>query len=102
MFPLNDEGYYCADMESHYVETWAAMEKLVDEGLTRSIGLSNFNKSVNDPDPATILPQNLPLTLNVNPTPAHHPDDYPDLNNSKFISSEAMGTLSVKDIIQYD
>merc|ERR1712113_82439 len=44
MFPLDDEGYYCADMDSHYVETWAAMEALVDEGLTKSIGLSNFNK----------------------------------------------------------
>merc|ERR1719336_3280118 len=44
MFPLTDEGYYCADMESHYVETWAAMEQLVDEKLTRTIGLSNFNK----------------------------------------------------------
>jgi len=44
MFPLDDEGYYCADMDSHYVETWAAMEELVDLGLTKSIGLSNFNR----------------------------------------------------------
>jgi len=44
MFPLDDEGYYSADMDSHYVETWAAMEALVDEGLTKSIGLSNFNR----------------------------------------------------------
>merc|ERR1711934_797910 len=33
MFPLDDESFYCA-----------AMEALVDEGLTKSIGLSNFNK----------------------------------------------------------
>jgi len=44
MFPLDDQGYYCADLESHYVETWAVMEDLVDEGLTKTIGLSNFNK----------------------------------------------------------
>ena len=45
MFPLDDEGYYSADMASHYVETWRAMEKLVDEGLVRYIGLSNFNRT---------------------------------------------------------
>ena len=44
MFPLDDEGYYCSDGESHYVETWHAMEELVDAGLAKSIGLSNFNK----------------------------------------------------------
>ena len=45
MFPLDDEGYYSADMKSHYIETWKAMEKLVDEGLVRYIGLSNFNRT---------------------------------------------------------
>ena len=45
MFPLDDEGFYSADMSSHYIETWKAMEKLVDEGLVRYIGLSNFNRT---------------------------------------------------------
>lgn len=45
MFPLDDEGYFSVDKESHYVETWHAMEDLVDKGLVRSIGLSNFNKA---------------------------------------------------------
>ena len=45
MFPCDKEGYYCNDQESHYVETWKAMEKLVDNGKTKTIGLSNFNKT---------------------------------------------------------
>ena len=44
MFPLTDEGYYCSDMDSHYLDTWKAMEALVDQGFTKTIGLSNFNR----------------------------------------------------------
>ena len=40
LFPLDDDGHYSVDHESHYVETWHEMEKLVDAGLTKSIGLS--------------------------------------------------------------
>ena len=45
MFPCDDSGYYCSDNDSHYLETWTAMEALVDQGLCKSIGLSNFNKT---------------------------------------------------------
>ena len=45
MFPIADNGYFSADLESHYVDTWKAMEDLMDDGLTKSIGLSNFNRS---------------------------------------------------------
>ncbi|XP_063795466.1 aldo-keto reductase family 1 member A1-like [Pseudophryne corroboree] len=42
-FPHNPDGtmqYDCTD----YKDTWKAMEKLVQKGLTKAIGLSNFNK----------------------------------------------------------
>ncbi len=45
MVPIGADGRYCADLGSHYIETWHAMEALVDEGLVRNIGLSNFNRT---------------------------------------------------------
>ncbi|XP_070559211.1 aldo-keto reductase 1B-like [Ptychodera flava] len=43
IFPKGDDGYpIFADVD--YIETWKGMECLVEEGLVRSIGLSNFNE----------------------------------------------------------
>ena len=42
-FPKNEDGTIKYDTEIHPTTTWLAMEKLVEKGLTKSIGLSNFN-----------------------------------------------------------
>lgn len=41
-FPKDDEGNILFS-DTHYTETWRGMEECVKLGLTRAIGLSNFN-----------------------------------------------------------
>jgi len=43
LMPQNDQGKFIYD-DTHYLDTWKEMEKFVDEGLVKSIGLSNFNQ----------------------------------------------------------
>lgn len=43
-FPENQDGSLAEDLELDiFTETWPAMEKLVTDGLAKSVGISNFN-----------------------------------------------------------
>ncbi|CAG9574059.1 unnamed protein product [Danaus chrysippus] len=74
LFPKDDEGKMIPS-PADYVETWKAMEALVDKGLTKSIGLSNFNKRQIDRvmEVARIKPAMLQIEV------------HPYLNQSKLI-----------------
>ena len=41
-FPRDEAGKIIFDREVSFIDTWKAMEKLVEQGLTRHIGVSNF------------------------------------------------------------
>ncbi|KAK9233754.1 NADP-dependent oxidoreductase domain-containing protein [Lipomyces kononenkoae] len=42
-FPRDEEGLIVLDRETKIEDTWRAMEKLVEQGKVRSIGVSNFD-----------------------------------------------------------
>lgn len=55
LFPKNQDGSVRYDYVS-YMETWGAMETLVEDGLTCHIGLSNFNsKQVDEVNPNLVM-----------------------------------------------
>nr|XP_023029518.1 aldose reductase-like [Leptinotarsa decemlineata] len=47
LFPTHPNGT-TAYSDVHYLDTWLGMERVQRKGLTRSIGLSNFNKKQTD------------------------------------------------------
>lgn len=47
LMPRREDGSICYS-DTHYRDTWVAMESLVDKGLVRAIGLSNFNARQTD------------------------------------------------------
>ena len=43
-FPKTNEGYFAEDLGIDVsTESWSGVEKMIDLGLTKSIGVSNFN-----------------------------------------------------------
>ncbi|XP_045456758.1 aldo-keto reductase family 1 member B1-like [Melitaea cinxia] len=74
LFPVDSESKAIPSAVD-YVDTWKAMEKLVDLGLSKSIGLSNFNKKQIDRvmEIARIKPASLQIEV------------HPYLNQEKLI-----------------
>ncbi|KAK9511680.1 hypothetical protein O3M35_000297 [Rhynocoris fuscipes] len=66
-FPKSESGKLLLDMETDHLALWKAMEKQVDEGRTRAIGLSNFNQKQikRIADNCRIKPANIQVELHI-------------------------------------
>jgi len=64
MFPKNEDDTW-AYSDVDYMETWAGMEDCVKQGLTKSIGVSNFNKDQIERirTEGSILPANVQIEI---------------------------------------
>uniref|UniRef100_A0AAQ5ZSV9 alcohol dehydrogenase (NADP(+)) n=1 Tax=Amphiprion ocellaris TaxID=80972 RepID=A0AAQ5ZSV9_AMPOC len=47
VMPRREDGSICYS-DTHYRDTWRAMESLIDKGLVKAIGMSNFNARQTD------------------------------------------------------
>lgn len=68
-----------------YLDTWRAMEKLVESGRVRSIGISNFNSE--QTDRILSIAKILPVTNQV--------ECHPNLNQRKLIEFSALRNITV-------
>lgn len=68
LFPKDEEGKMKLDFDIDHVALWKGMEAQVDAGLTRSIGISNFNQKQIQRllDNSRIPPANLQIELHIN------------------------------------
>jgi diketogulonate reductase-like aldo/keto reductase len=95
MFPLDEEGYYAVDLDSHYMETWETMEGLVDEGVVKSIGISNFNKTQVE---EVVAGARIPVSLLQNECHVYlQQKDLIDLCNYRNIKFQAFSPLGSGD-----
>uniref|UniRef100_A0A8D8U9F4 Alcohol dehydrogenase [NADP(+)] n=1 Tax=Cacopsylla melanoneura TaxID=428564 RepID=A0A8D8U9F4_9HEMI len=65
--PVNEDGTFKLDLTTDHIAVWKEMEKQVDAGRTKAIGLSNFNKTQISRvlKEARIPPANLQVELHV-------------------------------------
>lgn len=67
-FPRNEQGEMAIDHSITYLQTWKAMEKLVEKGLVKHIGVSNCTiellEKLIKSGKVSIMPYYMPIKLN--------------------------------------
>ncbi|XP_051167153.1 1,5-anhydro-D-fructose reductase-like [Leptopilina boulardi] len=95
---VKENGDFMLDTSSNPVAVWKEMEKLVEKGLTKSIGLSNFNENqimdiINN---AKIKPSNLQVELH-----AYHQQralrEFCKLHNITITAYSPLGSPGAKE-----
>ncbi|XP_054718239.1 1,5-anhydro-D-fructose reductase-like [Uloborus diversus] len=99
VYTVDETGTYQGDYTIDLVTTWKAMEELVDEGLVKSIGLSNFNSLQIQRiyDNARIKPANLQVECHAY-LPQYELHDFCKKLNISFTS---YGSLASPGFVEY-
>ncbi|TGZ71674.1 hypothetical protein CRM22_002509 [Opisthorchis felineus] len=105
-FPRASNGHDFLLDDVPLLDTWKAMENLVDDGMVRAIGLSNFNRRQIDTimNGARIKPVNLQIEINAN-FPNTKLVEYAQASGLTVTAYAPLGSPSAavwKDVIQGD
>ncbi|XP_050080787.1 aldo-keto reductase family 1 member B1-like [Anopheles maculipalpis] len=91
LFPLRPDGKRVHFSDVDYVNTWPEMERLVDAGLVRNIGLSNFN--VKQVQRILDVARIAPVTNQIECHPYLHQDELREFCNEQEIIITAYSPL---------
>lgn len=98
-FKRDDHGDIIIDTTTDHIEIWKKMEEMVEFGLTKSIGISNFNKKQVQKllDNSKIKPSNLQVELHLY-FQQHDLVDFCKNNNIVLTAYSPLGSKGIEDI----
>ncbi|KAF6211970.1 hypothetical protein GE061_012487 [Apolygus lucorum] len=100
LFPMSAGGGIAFNTNCHFTHVWKEMEKLQKEGLTRMIGVSNFNKG--QIEKLLAVAEIVPAVNQVECHPYLNQVELSNFCRENFINLTAYSPLGARDFVQKD